>query len=158
MGRRGGGATAAQVEANDYLKGSTGRVLINGVLATWVAMAIVDNYCIINATISTRTITHGPAVIEVQARTLNASDAAILDTGPVDPDTGAPAGVPIGRSVGKLYVYHDPSAGLQLIEPVVTNGPACQTVTVIRIPTTTQARIARPRFAGRSHQCHHPAP
>jgi hypothetical protein len=100
------------------------------------------------------TRTRRPPPAAVQARTLNASDGAIFDTTPLDyDDPGARGAFPVAVAAGRLHIYRDPADGLRLLEPVVTNGPACQTITVIRIPPTTQARPPPPPSSSPSRPC-----
>ena len=100
-------------------------------------MKNVELYCEIKVMVPLDgRIKPGPARIDIEAQTTT-TDRIIKK------DDGSCAAFPycrtIGRSVGRLYVYKEPSADATIIEPTTVNNNECNLFLVVRLPAYTAA-------------------
>eukprot|EP00961_Rhodomonas_salina_P035881 482615-Rhodomonas_salina.2 len=111
-----------------------GMVRINGYRTTWMShdLNIAPTYCqiTVQAILPAGEFAPGPARIDI--KTYNGDVIP-----PVEGDTRFENRV-IGSSFGRLYLYKDPSAEAELIEPIVINTDDCDLYVTVKMPPTTQ--------------------
>ena len=116
-----------------------GTLTVNGVSAQWVSIANVQTWCeiVVNLPLD-GTIKPGPARIEI--RSMREGRQGILKK-----DDGSCAAWDycrtIRRSVGRLYVYKDPSADASIVEPRTVNNNECNLFLLVRMPPYAAALL-----------------
>ena len=109
-----------------------GILMINGVAAEWLSVSSVGTFCEIRIrVVLDGTLKAGPARIEIEAQTTGPNRVIVRDATPVGI---YPYWRVIGRSIGRLYVYNDPSAEATIIEPLVVNNNNCDLTILVKMP------------------------
>jgi len=114
-----------------------GSLLINGKPTEWRSVVTMGTFCEIRVKIELDgSLKTGPARVEIEAQTVTANRVIVRD---VDAVGLYPYWRVLGRSIGRLYVYNDPSANATIIEPRAVNNNDCQLNVVVRMPPFTNA-------------------